>query len=96
MPLLFGVCFDGMSLLEHYERELANLDREIRHYAAICGVDLANRYELDACLKHHRDNWPDDKARESLAGLLVLRIKLEEEMIRDGCRPEPLLPPAAG
>jgi toxin FitB len=27
---------------EHYERELANLDHEIRHYAAVCGGDLAN------------------------------------------------------
>jgi hypothetical protein len=33
-----------MSLLEHYERDLSDLDREIRHYAAICGVDVANRY----------------------------------------------------
>ena len=84
-----------MSGFEHYDRELADLDKEIHHYAAICGVDLGNRYELDTCLHQHHDNWPDDKARESLAGLLILRIKLETEMLELGFSPPPLLPPAS-
>ncbi|HJV93565.1 MAG TPA: hypothetical protein VJ572_08800 [Azonexus sp.] len=83
-----------MSGFEHYERELADLDHEIRRYAAICGVDLGNRHEIDACLRNHHDNWVADKARESLQGLLVLRIKLEAEMIELGFSPPPLTPPA--
>ena len=53
-----------MSGFEHYDRELKELDHEIHRYAAICGVDLANRYELDACLRDHHAEWADDKARE--------------------------------
>ncbi|RIX44086.1 MAG: hypothetical protein D3M94_15385 [Rhodocyclales bacterium GT-UBC] len=83
-----------MSGFEHYERELAELDHEIRRYAAICGVNLANRYEIDACVSAHHDSWQDDKARESLKGLLILRIKLEAEMIELGFSPPSLIPPA--
>jgi hypothetical protein len=83
-----------MSGFEHYERELADLDHEIHHYAAICGVDLANRYEIEACLRNHHETWAADKARSTLQGLLVLRIKLEAEMIGQGFSPPPLTPPA--
>jgi len=82
-----------MSGFEHYDRELAELDHEIRRYAAICGVDLAKRHEIDACLRDHHQEWPDDKARESLQGLLILRIKVEAEMLELGFSPPPLLPP---
>ncbi len=86
-----------MSGFEHYERELADLDHEIRHYAAICDVHLAHRGEVEACLRARHDTWPADKARETLHGLLILRIKLEAEMIELGYAPWPLLrlPPAA-
>ncbi len=86
-----------MSGFEHYDRELTNLDHEIRHYAAVCGVDLANRGEIDACLRVHHDSWASDKARENLRGLLILRVKLETEMIALGFTPTPLIPslPAA-
>lgn len=83
-----------MSGFEHYDSELKNLDSEILHYAAVCGVNLANRHEIDACLRNHRSTWADDKARESLEGLLLLRIKLETEMIELGFSPPPLVPPA--
>lgn len=81
-----------MSGFEHYERELRDLDHEIHRYAAICGVHLANRYEIDACLRDHHDSWADDKARESLQGLLILRLKLEAEMIETGLPVPPLSP----
>ena len=81
-----------MSGFENYDQELAELDHEIRHYAAICGVDLSNRYEIDACLRHHHATWADDKARESLHGLLALRIKVETEMLELGFSPPPLIP----
>lgn len=82
-----------MSGFEHYGRELADLDHEIRHYAAICGVDLSRRHEIHACLQNHHSTWAADKARENLQGLLVLRIKLEAEMIEQGLAPPPLIPP---
>lgn len=82
-----------MSGFEHYDRELGNLDHEIRHYAAVCGVDLANKGEIEACLRQYHDSWATDKARESLHGLLILRIKLEAEMITLGLTPSPLIPP---
>lgn len=84
-----------MSGFEHYERELRELDHEIRHYAAVCGVDLANRHEIDACLRLHHASWVEDKARLTLQGLLVLRIKLETEMTTLGFSPPPLVPVAA-
>lgn len=82
-----------MSGLEHYDRELAELDSEIHRYALICGVDLAKRHEVEACLADHHAEWADDKARESLQGLLMLRIKVETEMIAEGLQPPPLLHP---
>lgn len=82
-----------MSGFEHYDSELANLDSEIRRYAVVCGVDLANRHELEACLNDHHDGWAADKARETLYGLLILRIKLEAEMLSLGFSPPPLVAP---
>lgn len=84
-----------MSGFEHYDRELRDLDHEIHHYAAVCGVDLANRGAIDACLRQHHPTWASDKARESLQGLLILRIKLESEMVALGFSPPPLVPPHA-
>lgn len=86
------LCYVSMSGFENYPQELADLDQEIRHYAAVCRVDLANRAEIDACLKIEHGGWPDDKARTTLRGLLVLRIKLEAEMIEQGLLPPPLIP----
>lgn len=81
-----------MSGFGHYERELADLDHEIRHYASICGVDLADRGSLEACLMVHHDTWAEDKARETLHGLLILRIKLETEMVALGMKVPALVP----
>lgn len=84
-----------MSGFEHYDRELKDLDNEIHRYAAVCGVNLANRHEIEACLRNHHDSWAEDKARESLQGLLILRIKLETEMISLGFSPPPLVSPSS-
>ena len=82
-----------MSGFEHYERELLNLDHEILHYASVCGVNLANSHEMAACLRDYHDNWSDDKARESLHGLLLLRLKVETEMIEQGLTPPSIILP---
>lgn len=81
-----------MSGYEHYDRELRDLDSEIHRYAAICGVNLANRHEVEACLRVHHGDWVADKASESLKGLLILRIKVETEMVELGFSPPPLVP----
>lgn len=81
-----------MSGFEHYQQEIIELDHEIHRYAMICGIDLSNRHEIDACLRDHHQDWAEDKARESLQGLLVLRVKVETEMIEQGMKPPPLVP----
>ncbi len=73
----------------HYER-LAALDREILHYAALCGVDVADHAAIHHCLAQHHDGWPADKPRETLQGLLLLRLKVEAEMLRLGMPPPAL------
>lgn len=83
-----------MSGFEHYERELAEMDQEIRRYAAICGVNLNNRHEVDACLNEPHDGRPRDRAQETLQGLIILRLKLEVEMLEQGFAPPPLVKPA--
>lgn len=80
-----------MSGFEHYRQEIAALDHEIHKYAMICGVDLGQRHEIEACLAEHHAAWADAKARESLRGLLVLRLKVETEMLDQGMTPPPLV-----
>ena len=79
-----------MSGFEHYNTELAELDREIRHYAAVCGVNLADFAALKLCLETPHETWAADKARQSLRGLLFLRMKLETEMLGEGVTAPPL------
>jgi hypothetical protein len=79
-----------MSGFENYHRELAELDHELRHYAAICEVDLADQPAIRACLEEPHATWAEDKARQTLRGLLLLRIKLETEMIEQGLSPTAL------
>jgi len=79
-----------VSGLEHYGDELAALDREIIRYAAICRVDLADHAAIHACINAAHETWAEDKARETLRGLLLLRIKVETEMLEQGLNPPTL------
>ena len=76
-----------MSGFENYGDELTDLDREIVHYAAICDVDLADHAAIHACIDAPHETGADDKARETLRGLLLLRMKIETEMIEQGMTP---------
>jgi hypothetical protein len=76
-----------MSGFENYEQELASLDHEILHYAALCGVDIADHAAITACIEQPHETWANDKARETLRGLLILRVKIEEEMLTLGQQP---------
>lgn len=79
-----------MSGYDNHHERLAALDREILHYAALCGVDVADHAAIHLCLAQHHDGWPEDKPRETLQGLLLLRLKVEEEMLRLGMQPPEL------
>ncbi len=81
-----------MSGFEHYTHELESIDHEIAHYAAVCGIDIGDRPALERCLSHPHDSWPEDRARESLQGLLILRIRIETEMIEQGIPIPPIRP----
>lgn len=79
-----------MGGFEHYRDEIAALDREILYNASLCGVDIADHAAIHACLAWHREGHAADKARETLEGLLVLRLKIEAEMLRLGLPPPEL------
>ncbi|HJV93306.1 MAG: hypothetical protein ACM3SV_01360 [Betaproteobacteria bacterium] len=79
-----------MSGFEHYWQEIAALDHEIRHYAAVCRVSLENRGELEALLRQTHENSIENQVHETLRGLLILRIRLETEMIELGYEVPPL------
>jgi hypothetical protein len=79
-----------MSGFENYHRELAELDHEIIHYAAVCGVDRRPVAHVDACMADSHESWAADKPRQTLRGLLILRIKLETEMLEQSITPHRL------
>lgn len=80
----------AVSGFEDYRGELADIDREIHHYAAVCGIDLGNADALQRCLRDQNTQWSEDKARSSLRGLLALRLKVEIEMLEQGFQPPEL------
>jgi len=86
-----------MSGFENYPAELAELDHEIRHYAAVCGVDLADRIAVKMCLDDltgAQAGHPEAaRSRETLRGLLMLRLRIETEMLQDGRRPPEMVLP---
>lgn len=79
-----------MSGFENFGRELTEIDHEIIHYAAICRVDLADHAAIHACINAPHETWAADKARETLRGLLILRLKVETEMLEQGITPPTL------
>ncbi len=81
-----------MSGFEHYHQEISNLDHEIRHYAAITDVHLENRFELEQCMNPAPGSVISGSPLETLRGLLILRLKVEAEMVEQGMLPPPLVP----
>ncbi len=80
-----------MSSFDNHHERLAALDREILHYAALCNVNISDHAAIHGCLAHRGDSVAEEKQRETLQGLLLLRLKLEEEMLRLG-----MIPPELG
>lgn len=78
-----------MSGFENYRQEMARIDREIRHLAAICGLDPADGVALAQARIEHQPPQTPDPAWENLRGLLILRQLVEAEMIEIGLVPPP-------
>lgn len=72
-----------MSLFEHYPQELHDMDAQVRHYAAICGLDHQNETEIQAVVTDHAATG----ARATLRGLLILRMKVQAGMMEAGLTP---------
>jgi hypothetical protein len=83
-----------MSGFEHYNRELRDIDHEIARWAVVCGIDPTDVVQVEACRKERRTVHGTDHPYENLRGLLLLRLKLEAEMIELGMVPRPYAPPA--
>ena len=79
-----------MSGFENYREEIKRIDREIRHHASICGLDPLDRVALKKAAIDHRQQLIPDPAWENLRGLLMLRLRVEAEMIELGMSAPPL------
>lgn len=74
-----------MSELEHYPDDLSAINREIMRAALVAGIDLNDERALRELRQHEVEHGdaPEERARERLRGLLILRDKLETEELRD-------------
>lgn len=79
-----------MSGFENYREEIARIDREIRHHAAVCGVDPNDRLAMELATIEHRQALSPDVAWENLRGLLILRLMVETEMVEFGYAAPPI------
>ena len=83
-----------MSGFEHYTQELQRIDREIIHWASVSGINPNDPLQLNALrTSQHATGQPNSTA-ETLRGLLMLRLKLETEMIEVGLTPAEFRGPA--
>lgn len=73
-----------MSGFENYREEIARIDREIRHHAAVCGVDPDDHAAMAQATMEHQGRLAPDLAWENLRGLLILRLLVETEMTELG------------
>lgn len=69
-----------MSLFEHYPQEIHEIEAQIRHYAAICGLEAGDQTALNAVIHDHTASG----ARETLRALLILKLKVEASMMDAG------------
>lgn len=83
-----------MSDFENYRDEIARIDREIRHHAAVCGVDADDHAAIERATTEHRQDGAPDRARENLRGLLILRMMVETEMTELGLAVPPPASPS--
>ena len=82
-----------MSGFEDYQEEFAKLDAEIAHYVAICALPVkapADRADIEILLRRIPATNGQQRPRETLQALLILRINLETEAIEQGHEPPEL------
>lgn len=82
-----------MSGFEDYRQEFVDLDAQIASYVAICALPVEkplNRADIEALLHQRPVTTGLERACETLQALLILRIRLETEMIEQGCEPPEL------
>ncbi|WP_085318123.1 hypothetical protein [Derxia lacustris] len=75
-----------MSELEHYVRDVEELNLEIRRHAEYAGFDLHDLAAVDRLIEAPSDHYDaEQRARlDKLRGLLILRGQVRVERIRDG------------
>jgi hypothetical protein len=75
-----------MSELEHYDREISELDERVGRLALICGADISRSAVVAALIKGqfdvcaHKNDLSKSKLME-LRGLLMLKYKVEAECV---------------
>lgn len=75
-----------MSELEHFDREVFELDQRIGRLSMICGADISSSTVVAALIKGqfdvcaHKENLSKAKLME-LRGLLMLKYKVEAECV---------------
>lgn len=75
-----------MSGFENYTLELRSIDHEIIHWAMVCGIDPGDEHALQSC-RAAPLSASEGHSIENLRGLLLLRMKLEAEMLEQGKSP---------
>jgi len=72
-----------MSDLEHFDKELFELDQRIRRLALACGVDLTQKETIVSLIKGNYDvcKHGDNPKRQELRGLPILKYHIEEHCI---------------
>lgn len=82
-----------MSGFEDYQQEIVDLDKQIAHYVAICDLRFEkplNRDDIEELLHRLPAGNGLERASQALQALLILRIRLETEMIEQGFEPPEL------
>lgn len=76
-----------MSGLEHFDRELGELDKQIVRLGKLCGLDLSHEETVTALLRGEigPERFPPDvrKLILLLKGLLALRYQVEKQCVED-------------
>ncbi|WP_028312396.1 hypothetical protein [Derxia gummosa] len=80
-----------MSELEHYVRDVEELNLAIRRQAEYAGFDLHDLSAVDRLIENPPEHYdPAQKTKlDKLRGLLILRGQVRAERIRDGLPPLP-------
>lgn len=77
-----------MSLFAQYPQELEDMERQVRRSAAACGINPDDQAALETCLHDHAAKG----ARATLRAMLILRMKVQADMMSAGLSLTPKKP----